>query len=112
MCLKNEREEWRKTLSERKSQRRRLTKQELNIGNECELDLTILDDSERSFLSSRPNYHQISKNINNLVPLAVKIATLNNHINHLNENLKIVIEEKIIESTKQINELDKMSILN
>ncbi|KAK0180038.1 hypothetical protein PV327_005721 [Microctonus hyperodae] len=108
MCLKNEREEWRKTLSERKSQRRRLTKQELNIGNECELDLTVLTNCERSFLSSRPNYHQILKNVNNLVPLAVKIATLNSHINHLHENLRIIMKEKIIESTKQINELDKM----
>lgn len=102
--MKHERQLWKKTLKERKSRRRVLVKQEL-ISKEIDEDLNILNESEKLFLQLQPNYSKISKNITNLVPIAVKIAQLNSHINHLNKNLSDCMNEKIYDATKQLAKL-------
>lgn len=96
--LKAEYEEWKKTLKERKHKRRLLAKQEEALKGGVELDINIFTESEREFIQARPNYEVICEKINDLVPVAVKVAQGNIEINHLNDNLQQLLGEKIKES--------------
>ncbi|XP_057324757.1 uncharacterized protein LOC130667292 [Microplitis mediator] len=107
--LKAEYNEWKKTLKERKNKRRLLAKQEAAVGDAVELDLNVFTESERAFIQARPNYEQICEKINDLVPLAVKVAQKNVEINRLHDNLVECLEEKIRDSKIKLIEKCKDS---
>ncbi|KAH0564327.1 hypothetical protein KQX54_011442 [Cotesia glomerata] len=100
--LKAEYEEWKKTLKERKHQRRLLAKQEEALKGGVELDFNVLTESDREFIQARPNYGAICEKINDVMPIAVKVAQGNIEINHLNDNLQQLLGEKIKESNIKI----------
>lgn len=107
--MKAEYNEWKKTLKERKNKRRLLAKQEAAVGDAVELDLNVFTESERAFIQARPNYEQICEKINDLVPLAVKVAQENVEINRLHDNLVECLEEKIRDSKIKLIEKSKDS---
>lgn len=65
--LRNERKEWIETLKQRKTQRKNLTKQKLCLENQEQLlDLNVLSEYEKTFVTARPSYQHICKNYEKL----------------------------------------------
>lgn len=106
--LKNERKEWIDTLKQRKSQRKCLTKQKLCIENQGQtLDLSILTEFEKAFITARPNYQQICRNYKQMSDVALKISELQSIVYKLNEKFILQMEDKLHKLTDKIIEMSQ-----
>lgn len=106
--MKNERKEWIDTLKQRKSQRKCLTKQKLCIENQGQtLDLSILTEFEKAFITARPNYQQICRNYKQMSDVALKISELQSIVYKLNEKFILQMEDKLHKLTDKIIEMSQ-----
>ncbi|XP_053986902.1 uncharacterized protein LOC128880640 [Hylaeus volcanicus] len=104
--LREERKEWIETYKQRKAERRKLKKQKLYLDTEGgqPLDLSILSDSEKAFVTARPNYMLICKNNQKLTVTTSKISLLNQMIYELNERFILQMEKRLRKVTDKIIE--------
>lgn len=94
--LVNERKEWILTSRQRKNECRCLSKQKLHIENQGQpLDLNILSESEKAFVTACPNYRRICKTNNKLTDAAVKVSALNQVVYKLNERFILQMEKRL-----------------
>lgn len=101
--LKQERKMWLTTLQERKLERRLLAKQKSSLEEVGQnLDIKVLSDSERSFLSAHPNYEYIYESSNKLSNVAFKTMFLNELAYKLNDKFMLRMREKLFKATRQI----------
>ncbi|XP_012285327.1 uncharacterized protein LOC105702380 [Orussus abietinus] len=104
--LRCERKNWQETLSERRRQRRTLLKKKAQLEHSKRfVDLSKLSDSERTWISHRPNYEQICRNSKKLVIMAVRVSILNQYITKLIHRFLLNMNQKIDNATKRIIEL-------
>lgn len=80
-----------------------MTKEKASMEMEGQtLDINILSDSERAFLSKRPDYEYICKNSKKLLNVALKISMLNQLIHKLNVRFVEEMESKISKATRTL----------
>ncbi|XP_032672828.1 uncharacterized protein LOC116844852 [Odontomachus brunneus] len=104
--LKQERKDWQQEYKKRKSQRKNLTKQKAIAESQGQLlDLNILTKSERAFIRARPNYEYICKNSQKLSDVALKISTLSQVVNKLNQRFMEKMENNISRASRDIIEM-------
>ncbi|XP_003708220.2 uncharacterized protein LOC100880510 [Megachile rotundata] len=104
--LRNERKEWIETLKQRKSQRKCLSKQKLCIENQGQtLDLNVLTEFEKAFITARPNYQQICRNYKKMSDVALKISELQSIVYKLNEKFILQMEDRLHKVTDRIIEM-------
>jgi len=101
--LKRERKNWQEEYRKRKIKLRILTKEKANMEQKGQnLDISVLSESERTFLLKRPNYEYICKNIQKLLDMALKINILNQFIRKLNRRFMETMESNISKATRKI----------
>ncbi|PBC30558.1 uncharacterized protein LOC107997022 [Apis cerana] len=101
--LRNERKEWIETLKQRKTQRKNLTKQKLCLENQEQLlDLNILSEYEKTFVTARPSYQHICKNYEKLSDMLVKLSVLYNLAYKLNQRFISQMERRLCKITDKI----------
>ncbi|CAK9810414.1 hypothetical protein ANTPLA_LOCUS6579 [Anthophora plagiata] len=106
MCLKNERKEWIDTLKQRKAQRKILKKQKLCLEDQGQLvDLNILTDCERAFVTAKPNYQCICRNYKKLSDVTVKLSILHGKVYKLNQRFISEMGKKLRRITKKVIEI-------
>ncbi|CAL7947966.1 unnamed protein product [Xylocopa violacea] len=103
ISLRNERKEWIETLKQRKAQRRSLAKQKLRLEKEGQhLDLNILTERDKAFITARPNYQYICKNYKKLSDTTGKMSALYNQVYRLNQRFILQMERKLNRITDKI----------
>ncbi|XP_070165797.1 uncharacterized protein [Polyergus mexicanus] len=106
--LKQERKDWQKEYKNRKIQRKNLTKQKTSVEGQGQIfDINILTESDRVFLSTRPNYEHICQNSRKTLDAALKISTLSQHIYKLNKKFMEKMENNISTATKNVIKLSE-----
>ncbi|XP_011304450.1 uncharacterized protein [Fopius arisanus] len=103
--LKKEQSAWKKTLNERKSQRRCLAKEESQVAAGVELDLSLFTDEERAFIAGRPDYDATSRSLDNLLKIAVKSVELNTQVDHLSKTIAETINQEMNVAKCQLMDL-------
>ncbi|KZC13287.1 PREDICTED: uncharacterized protein LOC107191395 [Dufourea novaeangliae] len=103
--LKEERKEWIETLRQRKAERKSLKKQKLRLENQGKsVDLITLSDSEKAFVTSRPDYQSICKSNKRLTEMALKVSILHHMVYKLNQRFILRMEKKLCRVTKKVIE--------
>ena len=101
--LKNEREEWIRTLRRRKAEQKSLTKHKLRLESEGQpLDLNILPDSEKTFVIARPDYQHICKSNKRLSETTLRVSVLNRMANALNQRFIFQMEKRLGKVTEKV----------
>lgn len=106
--LRQERKDWQQEYKNRKNQRKTLIKRKANIQAQGQtLDMTVLTESERAFLVARPNYEHICGNSQRLLDVALKISTISQLVQSLNERFVDRMENNISIATRNIIEISE-----
>ncbi|EFN67675.1 hypothetical protein EAG_00737 [Camponotus floridanus] len=104
--LRQERKAWQKEYKSRKTQRKDLAKQKTSLEKQA-FDISILTESDRAFLLTRPNYELICQNSQKTLDAALKISLLGQHIQKLNKKLMEKMENNISTATKNVIKLSE-----
>ncbi|XP_008212482.1 uncharacterized protein LOC100119765 [Nasonia vitripennis] len=84
--LKKEDKKWREEYAKRKTRVHELTKREKIVQQTGQkLDITVLSDSERAFLATKPDYEEFNKNLFQLHAMATKVTFLNRYAENFYE---------------------------
>jgi len=70
-------------------------------------DISILTESDRAFLLTRPNYELICQNSQKTLDTALKISLLGQHIQKLNQKFMEKMENNISTATKNVIKLSE-----
>lgn len=90
-------------MKQRKTQRKNLTKQKLCLENQEQLlDLNILSEYEKTFVTARPSYQHICKNYEKLSDMLVKLSVLYNLAYKLNQRFISQMERRLCKITDKI----------
>ncbi|XP_071856728.1 uncharacterized protein [Bombus fervidus] len=104
--LRNERKEWIETLKQRKVQRKNLAKQKLYSENGGQLlDLNVLAEYEKAFVTARPNYQHIYRNYKKLSDVVAKTSVLYNLTYKLNQRFVRQMERRLCKVNDKIIEI-------
>lgn len=106
--LRQERKDWQKEYKSRKTQRKNLAKQKTSLEKQGQaFDISILTESDRVFLLTRPNYELICQNSQKTLDAALKISLLGQHIQKLNKKFMEKMESNISTTTKNVIKLSQ-----
>ncbi|EFN89382.1 uncharacterized protein LOC105185314 [Harpegnathos saltator] len=101
--LKQERKDWQQEYKNRKIQRKNLAKEKTIMESQGQLlDINILTESERAFITARPDYEYICKNGQKLSDVALKISILSRLVHKLNQRFMENMENNMSRAVKDI----------
>ena len=99
--LQAEESDWKNTLNDQKHRYKKIKKL-YALKPDQTLDLSVLNESEKSFLANKPDYDQFHKNVHKLQTMSTKVAFLKLHADKVHKNLYTTLQSEISEIAERI----------